>query len=189
MGRNKEYRQRLKYQVSSALKKTLENQISVELRQNVGFSLAEAELLSKRLASWLRHQVGFRSPNQILVQGALHRKSFSRGQASKGKMIKVTPFQASDLELELEFGLKVMQLGRLLRIIEEAYLQDSLIGAKQLSFICNITPTSLRSRLREVMDLGVWVPIRGMSREQREQGGLFRSTYAQDILLQRKKHP
>ncbi|MFA7155693.1 MAG: DUF1670 domain-containing protein [Limnochordia bacterium] len=177
MGRNKEYRQRLKYQVSSALKKTLENQISVELRQNVGFSLAEAELLSKRLASWLRHQVGFRSPNQILVQGALHRKSFSRGQASKGKMIKVTPFQASDLELELEFGLKVMQLGRLLRIIEEAYLQDSLIGAKQLSFICNITPTSLRSRLREVMDLGVWVPIRGMSREQREQGGLFRSTY------------
>src|SRR5690606_10607137 len=88
MGRNKEYRQRLKYQVSSALKKTLENHISVELRQNVGFSLAEAELLSKRLASWLRHQVGFRSPNQILVQGALHRKSFSRGQASKGKMIK-----------------------------------------------------------------------------------------------------
>ena len=70
-----------------------------------------------------------------------------------------------------------MQLGRLLRIIEEAYLQDSVSGAKQLSFIRNITPTSLRSRLREVMDLGVWVPIRGMNREQREQGGLFRSTY------------
>ena len=70
-----------------------------------------------------------------------------------------------------------MQLVRLLRIIEEAYLQDSLIDAKQLRFICNITPTSLRSRLREVMDLGVWVNIRGMSREQREQGSLFRSTY------------
>ena len=68
-------------------------------------------------------------------------------------MIKVTPFQASDLELELEFGLKVMQLGRLLRIIEAACLQDSLHGAKQLSFICNITPTSQRSRLREVIDL------------------------------------
>ena len=92
-------------------------------------------------------------------------------------MIKVTPFQASDLELELEFGPKVMQLGRLLRSIEEADLQDALIGAKQLSFICNITPTSLRSRLREVMDVGVWVLIRGMSREQRELGGLFRSTY------------
>ena len=67
-----------------------------------------------------------------------------------------------------------MQLGRLLIIIEEAYLQDSLIGANQLSFICNITPTSVRARLRLVMDLGVWVPIRVMSREQREQGGLFR---------------
>ena len=80
-------------------------------------------------------------------------------------MIKVTPLQASDLKLVLEFGLQVMQLGRLPRISEEAHLQDSLIGAKQLSFICNITPTSLRYRLREVMDLGVWVPIRGMSRE------------------------
>ena len=44
MGRNKEYRQRLKYQVSSALKKTLENQISVELRQNVGFSLCRSKM-------------------------------------------------------------------------------------------------------------------------------------------------
>src|SRR5690554_6082882 len=126
MGRNKEYRQRLKYQVSSALKKTLENQISVELRQNVGFSLAEAELLSKRLASWLRHQVGFRSPNQILVQGALHRKSFSRGQASKGKMIKVTPFQASDLELELEFGLKVFSVTIIVRVLLRVF--DRITG-------------------------------------------------------------
>ena len=35
-------------------------------------------------------------------------------------MINVTQFQASVIELELEFGLMVMQLGRLLRIIEEA---------------------------------------------------------------------
>ena len=44
-------------------------------------------------------------------------------------MIKVTPFQASDLELEHEFCLKVIQLERLLRIIEDAYLQYSWIGA------------------------------------------------------------
>ncbi len=59
---------------------------------------------------------------------------------SKEKKIKVTPFQASDLGLELEFGLKTMQLGRILRLIEEAYGQDSLIDAKQLSLLCNITP-------------------------------------------------
>ena len=70
-----------------------------------------------------------------------------------------------------------MQLGRLLRFIEEAYLQDSLFGAIQRWFIRYISPTSLRSRLGEVMVFGVWVPFRGMSREQREQGGLFRSTY------------
>lgn len=178
MGRNKEYRQRLTYQVKSVQKKTLENQLQLELRQNIGFSQAEAQLLSYRLAQWLQSQASFRSPNQILIQGALERTAFSRGRATRlGKTIKVTPFQASDLELELEFGLKVMQLGRILRIIDEAHAQNSLIDAKQLCLLCNITPTSLRSRLREVMELGIWVPLRGMARKDRERGGLFRSTY------------
>lgn len=178
MGRAKEYRQRLKYQVNSALKKTLENQLRIELSQHIGLSEAEAGLLSYRLADWLQRQAGFRTANQIIVNGATSHTAFSRGKANKQyKPIKVTPFQATDLALELEFGLKEMQLGRLLRLIEEAYAQDSLIDSKQLSLLCNITPTSLRSRLRAVMSLGIWVPTRGLSRKDRERGGLFRSTY------------
>ena len=57
-----------------------------------------------------------------------------------------------------------MQLGRILRLIEEAYGQDSLIDAKQLSLLCT-PPTSLRSRLQDVKDLGIWAPVRGMSRK------------------------
>jgi len=56
MGRNKEYRQRLKYQVSSALKKTLENQISVELRQNVGFFTGRSGTAVQKTCFLLRHQ-------------------------------------------------------------------------------------------------------------------------------------
>jgi len=179
MGRAKEYRQRLRYQVASAMKKTLENQLRVDLGSDLGLSPAESELLSYTLADWLQRQAEFRSPSQIIVQGASHRMAFSRGRTTsqQGKKIKVTPFQASDLGLELEFGLKTMQLGRILRLIEEAYGQDSLIDAKQLSLLCNITPTSLRSRLQDVKDLGIWAPVRGMSRKDRECGGLFRSTY------------
>jgi hypothetical protein len=161
------------------MKKTLENQLRVDLGSDLGLSPAESELLSYTLADWLQRQAEFRSPSQIIVQGASHRMAFSRGRTTsqQGKKIKVTPFQASDLGLELEFGLKTMQLGRILRLIEEAYGQDSLIDAKQLSLLCNITPTSLRSRLQDVKDLGIWAPVRGMSRKDRECGGLFRSTY------------
>src|SRR5690554_2710153 len=179
MGRAKEYRQRLRYQVASAMKKTLENQLRVDLGSDLGLSPAESELLSYTLADWLQRQAEFRSPSQIIVQGASHRMAFSRGRTTsqQGKKIKVTPFQVSDLGLELEFGLKTMQLGRILRLIEEAYGQDSLIDAKQLSLLGNNPPTYLRSRLRDVKALGIWAPVRGMSRKDRECGGLFRTTH------------
>ena len=70
-----------------------------------------------------------------------------------------------------------MQLGRLLRIVEEAYLQNSLIDLKQLSLVCNITPTSIRSRFRGVRELGISLPLLGLSAKDREQGGMLRSTY------------
>ncbi len=178
MGRNKEYRQRLRYQVESALKKTFANQTKNELMESLGLCEGEAELIAKRLSTWFLAQPGIRGPNQILVLGAHSRESFSRGKASlNGKHVKVTPFDAYDLDVELEYGLKEMQLGRMLRIIEEAYFQDSLVDLKQISFICNITPTSVRSRLKAVRSKGVWVPIRGLSTHDREQGGVFRSTY------------
>ena len=53
MGREKEYRQRLKYQVSCVRRKTLESQIAGELRNELGLSPAEARLLSRRMAVWL----------------------------------------------------------------------------------------------------------------------------------------
>ena len=178
MGRNKEYRQRLRYQVASARKKTLENQLFNEFVETLGLCEAEAELLSNRLSVWLLTQPDIRSPNQIFIRGAEHRNAFARGRASKtGKYVKITPFDASDLDVELEYGLKEMQLGRLLRIVEEVYAQDSLIDLKQLSLLCNITPTSVRARLAEVRAAGVWVPLRGLSTQNREQRGLLRSTY------------
>ena len=178
MGRCKEYRQRLKYQVASAQKKTLENQLCHEMQEQIGLSTAEAELLARRLGDWLLQQPAMRSPNQILVLGAESRESYSRGRAShNGKLIRVTPFSSSDLDLELEFGLGVMQLGRLMRMIEEAYSQDSLLDLKQLTLLCNITPTSVRSRLADLRSLGVWVPLRGLSIKDRQRSGDLRSTH------------
>jgi len=177
MGRAKEFRQRLKYQVASVQKKTLENLLAVRFKTELGLSETETRLLSEHVGSWISTQPEQRAPNQINLEASKGKDSFARRYHAPTK-IKLTPFTAEDLDLELEFGLPVMQLGRILRLIEEAYQQDALLSGKQLTCLCNITPTSLRSRLKEVRQAGLWAPLKGLSRTDRELGGQFRSTLA-----------
>lgn len=53
MGRMKQYRQRLLYQVNSVRKKTLRNQLAVQLQTELGMSESESELLAGRLERYL----------------------------------------------------------------------------------------------------------------------------------------
>ena len=175
MGRAKEYRQRLKYQVASAEKKTLENMLAVQFKTELGLSEVEGRLLSRRVSSWVIAQPDLRGPNQIYFEASNGRDIFAR-RLHVTKKIMLTLFAAEDLELELEFGLAVMQLGRILRLIEEAYEQDALLSGKQLTLLCHITPTSLRGRLKKVREEGLWAPLMGLSQVERQRGGQFRST-------------
>jgi len=172
MGREKEYRQRLKYMVDSAKKKTLDNQIAAILSSELGMSETESRLLSARMSRYLFSQPGARGPNQILVEAHC-----AYGRKKTGlKKVELTPFAVEDLELELEFGLSKMQQSCILRLAEEAYLQGALLSAKMLSLICNITPTSLRMRLGKLRQKGILAPVAGASREDR--AGVLRSTWA-----------
>ncbi len=177
MGRGKEFRQRLKYTVSSARRKTLEHQLLVQLSTELGMSQVEARLMSLRLSRWILARPDILAPNQMFVEAQAGRQSFGRGRPSSIRAVRVTPFDVEDLDLEEELGLSTLQLGRILRLIEEADEQDALLSAKQLVLLLNITPSSLRRRLGEVRRLGMWVPVRGLSRCQREKGGLYRSTW------------
>ncbi|ADI01924.1 DUF1670 domain-containing protein [Syntrophothermus lipocalidus] len=177
MGRAKEYRQRLKYQVASARKKTLESMLAFRFVEELGMSETEARLLGYRTARWILNQPGVRGPNQILFDAVSGKDSFSRRHKTL-KKIRLTPYDIEDLDLELEFGLSTMQAGRILRLIEEAYRQDALLSAKQLTMLCNITPTSLRSRLAGLRREGMWVPVAGLSRVDRERRGELRSAWA-----------
>jgi len=178
MGREKEYRQRLKYQVASASKKTLENQVAVELRENLGMSETEARLLAARTSRWLVSRPGVRSPEQVMVEAVAGRDSFVRNGRATTIKVRLTPFAPEDLDLELEMGLTVMQVGRMLRLIEEAHAQGALLSAKQTGMLSNLTPTALRNRLQILRNLGLWVPIQGLSKDARERGGMLRSTWA-----------
>ncbi len=183
MGRAREYRQRLKYQVASARVKTLENLLSARFRHELGLSPVEADLLGQQVSQWVLSDPGARGPNQIYLEAAAGRDSFSR-RHKQNRRIKLTPFSSSDLETELEFGLAAMQLGRLLGLIEEAYRQDALLGTRDLVLLCHITPTSIRRRLKALRQEGIWAPVRGLSRPDREKGGCFRSTRVLEAYLE-----
>lgn len=177
MGREKEYRQRLKYQVSCVRRKTLENQIAVQLTNELGLSPAESRILSRRMAVWLQRKKGFRAPNQIVMEASVGRDRFIRN--GKGRMVKVTltPYEQEDLELELEFGLKTMQAARICRLLEQSYNQDALLSGRQLTWLTNITPTSLRTRLASFRGRGIYLPYLGLSRKARGDPSLLRSTW------------
>ena len=177
MGAIKEYRQRLKYQISSAKAKTLQALLCSQFRQGLGMSQAESLLLSHKIEEWISAQKSLRAPNQIIVCAFEGVGSFSRKKAGS-KEITLSIYDTEDLDIHLEFGIAAMQQNRILRLIEEAYAQGSLLSAKQLSLLLNITPTSLRNRLKKLRSLSLLVPIKGLGKKDRDINAKFRSTWA-----------
>lgn len=179
MGREKEYRQRLKYQVNSVLKKSIENQLAAEFMETLGLSETESRLLAVKCKQLLLSQLRERLPNQIVIEASAGRRNFHhcRGKYPK-KRIQITPIDPEDLEVELEFGLKAMQNNRLIRIIEEAEAQDALITQKYLTALCQITPTSIRYRLQPLRKKGIRLPVLGLRIRDRNLKGVTRATYA-----------
>ena len=177
MGLSKEYRKGLKYRVASARCKTLEALFSVKFRNELGMSETEARLLGDRIGKWILSRPDIRGPNQIIFEASRGEASFARRYNSI-KEIKLTAYDIEDLDLELEFGLYAFQTARLLRMVEEAYSQDSLLSAKQLTLLLTITPTALRKKIKSLREGGIFVPIKGMGKNDRKRHSLFRSTWA-----------
>ena len=177
MGQAKEYRSRLKYQVSSAKAKTLQALLASQFRDSLGMSETESRLLSYAIADFILSQDTLRGPNQIICAASYGAGSFAR-RYNTSKNIKLTIYDAVDLDIQLEFGLAAMQQARIMRLVEEAYNQDSLLSAKQLTVLVNITPTSLRERLKNLRQLGLWIPVKGLGKKEREAGRKFASTWA-----------
>ena len=177
MGQAKEYRSRLKYQVSSAKAKTLQALLASQFRDELAMSETESRLLSYCIADFILSLDTLRGPNQIICAASYGAGSFAR-RYNISKNIKLTVYDAEDLDIQLEFGLACMQQARIMKLIEEAYNQDSLLSAKQLTVLVNITPTSLRERLKNLRQLGLWAPVKGLGKKERQVGRKFASTWA-----------
>lgn len=177
MGRPKEYRQRLKYQVNSVRKKTLKNRITSELKETLALSEVEAELLAGDIRDYLLENEKIWLPGQMLISGTETINSFYRGRHNPPeKLIRITPVHQEDLDLKAKEGIKVMKFNRILRVIEEAARQDSLLTRRQLTLLFNLTPTALRSRFKRISKQQIFAPTAGMSKKQRKKQTFYRST-------------
>ena len=184
MGLSKQYRKGLKYRVSSARCKTIEALLSTKFRQELGMSQTESRLMGDRIGKWVLSRKDIRAPNQIIFEASKGNTSFAR-RYSSSKKIKLTAYDVEDLDIELEFGLYVSQTARLLRMVEEAYHQDSLLSAKQITLLLTISPAALRKKIKNLRDEGVFIPIKGTSKKDRDRENLFRSTWALKKYFQR----
>jgi len=66
----------------------------------------------------------------------------------------------------------VSQTARLLRMVEEAYHQDSLLSAKQITLLMTISPASLRKKSK-LKGKGIFVPIKGTSKKEQRHKKSF----------------
>ena len=184
MGRAKLFRQKLVSHVDSVAVKTVSSWLLQQTREHFGVAFGEAEQVAQKGYLPLTRTLVKRSEEQILfvaIAGReIHRKRPT--QELPRQEVVLTPWSHDDLELQREFGLKVLQNARLARLIEEAYWQDASLCTSMLCFLTNITAKSIRERLAPLWEAGIRLPVAAMAKKYR-QGRGFRAAAALEEFL------
>lgn len=182
MGRQLRYRQKRHEQVHSLKSKSLFGHLITELRETQGFTQREAEIVAKPCFTYFKNNLCDTAEGQIrfeIIDGIDNHKRAEK----ETKLATLTPIAYSDIELFEEFGVKEMQMGRILRIIEEAYCQGGLLDMKQLCFLTQITDRTLRDRLHELWDKGIRAPLSMIRRKYLDNMSRFRQSYCVEHYL------
>jgi hypothetical protein len=186
MGRPTFFRQRILTQAASLEAKGLFNYLVSEIKTRREVSLEEAILIAYDVQKFLEEHLLEKPLGQIQIPAIAginnHRKRSRENQEET--LIKVTIFAEEDIELMAEFGIAALQKGRLARIIEEAYQQESLLDGQRLMVLIPRTLRAIRTHLQEFWEKGVLLPVSGMTVENRKKMQDFRSTLALEHYLQ-----
>ncbi len=169
MGRPTFFRQRILNQASSLESKGLLNYLISEIKSRREVSLEEAVLIARDVQHYLKTEHLTRSGGQIIFPCISGRDTYQKRsrQHQDEKEIALNVIDEEDIELMAEFGISVMQKGRLSRLIEEAYFQDAILdGLRCLLFILE-SHRGIRSHLKHFWQQGVLLPIAGMNTQNR----------------------
>lgn len=178
MARPRFYRQNVINQTNSVSQKSFFSWLIKETEEKYGMSPAEAQLVALKGYEFLSKASG-QGENKIEIN--LTSREYSGHRQKWGDLpqisVSITPVCFEDLSIHRQNGLKAMQNARLLRLIEEAYLQGAVFDQPRLSMLTNITSKSIRARISPFLERGVRLPLLGQNRKHRE-GRFFRSTFA-----------
>ncbi|MFW6270704.1 MAG: DUF1670 domain-containing protein [Bacillota bacterium] len=177
MGRKKLYRQKRHEQVHSLKSKSLFGHLVTELKQTQGISQKEAEIVAIPCFKYFKECLCDSAEGQIkfdIIKGVKNHKRTEK----ETKKATLTIFAYSDIELLEEFGVKAMRMGRILRLIEEAYLQSGLLDFERICFLTQISDRALRDRMHSLWKKKVFAPISMVSLKYRNQWLKFRQTHA-----------
>jgi hypothetical protein len=138
VGRPVFYRQRIRSQAASVQAKSLLTHLASEIRARREISSEEAWLIALDAHRFLERGLLQLGPGQIelpCVDGTeSHFRRARRDQSEK--LVRLTVVDEEDAFLLEEFGTRVMQQGRLARIMEEAYCQGALLDGLRLCCKC-----------------------------------------------------
>lgn len=169
MGRPNFFRQRILTQAASLESKGLFNYLVSEIKARREVSLEEAILVARDVHNYLQTELLVRAPGQITfpaIEGRDNHKKRAREHQPE-KMITLTVIDEEDIELMAEFGIAVMQRGRLARLIEEAYFQDAILDGPRLLLFILESHRGIRAHLKHLWQAGASLPVTGMSKENR----------------------
>lgn len=156
MGRSKQHRQRVRFELESVAAKSLRGLLVRTLTAEYGCNRVEAEALAIRALEWLPALGAVAVPGQArLWVPATRSKRLARAQR---RAVLVSAVEVGeDTAVWEAFGLTVLQRRRLLRWIDEIGRQGGWASLAELAAWANLTPTALGARLAPVRKVGVWL--------------------------------
>ena len=170
MGRINFFRQRILTQAASLECKGLFNYLLSEIKIRREISLEEAVLVARDVYHYLQTQLLERAPAQVVFPAIKGKETHNKRPRANQleKMITLTVFDEEDIELMAEFGIAVMQRGRLCRLIEEACNQDAILDGPRLLLFILESHRGIRAHLKKLWEAGALLPVAGMSKANRE---------------------
>lgn len=181
MGKPTFFRQRVRTEAASVKAKTLLDYLTSFIRSRREVSIDEAGLIAADALRFLNEGLGMRKLGQMEMPVVVNNENafFRRKRAQQEeKLVWLSIVDDEDAAILGEFGIRAMAIGRMVRIIEEAWSQGGLLDINRLCVLFPTNATAIRDRLDLLWKQGIHLPLAGMSRDKRESTTCFRAVVA-----------
>ena len=166
MGKQKEFRQLTKYNTDSVAAKTSLHGLIQLVKTHCEISWPEADLLGRMLYYHFVEHSDDRDDGEILfpakwVPGKSGRNTPPLAQPI---MVRLSVYHPHDVELWRELGVQAFQQARIVRLIEEAIAQGTILSLGDLSLITIATAKTVRETVKPLWEQGIRLPLMGMAK-------------------------